>query len=362
MRYHDLPGDQVFIRATPRKRRRSGPLALFAGLALVALAASPAGRAINPSSEIATASIPKIVVVAETPEHRTTLGARNVTLSELVFGAPTATAPSYSAVLGEPILSAALIAPAAAASASEPVQVAVAMPAPLPQPVASEVRQDAVPLPPPNPFRQAAQRTIVARSAAPAPVAQGAGVRDSEPGFLQRLFGAPAEPPSKEPTAMLAYAPVHNEHDTSLPNLSPFRRAPPVEKTAFYVINQGKVYMPDGSQLEAHSGIREKRDDPRYVHMRMKGATPPNTYILRMRERRFHGVEAIRMLPTEPGRMHGRDGILAHSYLLGPNGDSHGCVAFRDYAKFLNAFKRGEVTRMVVVADASSMLAMNGAR
>ena len=47
--------------------------------------------------------------------------------------------------------------------------------------------------------------------------------------------------------------------------------------------------------------------------------------------------------------MFGRDGILAHTYMLGSNGQSNGCVSFSDYDAFLNAYLRGEVTRMVVV-------------
>jgi len=49
--------------------------------------------------------------------------------------------------------------------------------------------------------------------------------------------------------------------------------------------------------------------------------------------------------------MYGRDGILAHSYMLGPNGQSNGCVSFKDYEKFLTAFLDGKVDKMVVVAD-----------
>jgi hypothetical protein len=47
--------------------------------------------------------------------------------------------------------------------------------------------------------------------------------------------------------------------------------------------------------------------------------------------------------------MFGRDGMLAHSYMLGSNGQSNGCVSFSDYPAFLNAFLRGEVDRLVVV-------------
>jgi hypothetical protein len=82
----------------------------------------------------------------------------------------------------------------------------------------------------------------------------------------------------------------------------------------------------------------------------MHGATPPNTYRLTMREKLFHGVEAVRLTPVGEGNMFGRAGILAHTYMLGPNGQSNGCVSFKDYSKFLAAFKRGEVERMVVVA------------
>ena len=47
--------------------------------------------------------------------------------------------------------------------------------------------------------------------------------------------------------------------------------------------------------------------------------------------------------------MYGRDGILAHTYMLGPNGQSNGCVSFKDYDAFLHAYLRGEVDRIVVV-------------
>ena len=119
---------------------------------------------------------------------------------------------------------------------------------------------------------------------------------------------------------------------------------------AIYDISAGVVIMPNGERLEAHSGIGKMADNPRFVHVKMNGPTPPNTYKLSMREKRFHGVEAIRMTPIGDDPMHGRTGILAHSYLLrGRAGQSHGCVAFKDYQRFLKAFKAGHVTHMVVV-------------
>jgi Protein of unknown function (DUF2778) len=119
---------------------------------------------------------------------------------------------------------------------------------------------------------------------------------------------------------------------------------------AVYDIAAAKVYMPDGSVLEAHSGIGKMVDNPRYIDVKMGGPTPPHTYDLKMRETRFHGVEALRMLPVDGKNRNGRTGILAHSYLLrGGRAESHGCVAFKDYARFLKAFKQGKVKQLVVV-------------
>ncbi len=119
--------------------------------------------------------------------------------------------------------------------------------------------------------------------------------------------------------------------------------------TAIYDISSGVVHMPNGEKLEAHSGIGKMRDNPDYVHVKMRGSTPPSSYTLTMREARFHGVEAIRLTPENGVNPHGRDGLLAHTYMLAKRGESNGCVVFRDYSRFLAAFKRGEVKRMVVV-------------
>lgn len=130
---------------------------------------------------------------------------------------------------------------------------------------------------------------------------------------------------------------------------------------AIYDISAAVVHMPNGEKLEAHSGLGHMKDNPKYAHRRMKGPTPPNVYNLRMREKRYHGVEAIRMLPTNHKMMKGRDGILAHTSLVRGTNGSHGCVAFKNYDKFLKAFKRGEVKKIVVVprmSEAKTYLAM----
>jgi len=87
----------------------------------------------------------------------------------------------------------------------------------------------------------------------------------------------------------------------------------------------------------------------RLVDQRMVGATPPNVYDLKPREKLFHGVAALRMTPVGENEMHGRTGLLVHSYMLGPNGDSNGCVSVKDYDRFLAAYQNGEVKRLVVV-------------
>jgi hypothetical protein len=119
--------------------------------------------------------------------------------------------------------------------------------------------------------------------------------------------------------------------------------------TAVYDISARAVYLPSGTKLEAHSGLGGLMDNPAHVDQRMVGATPPNVYDLKPREKLFHGVAALRMTPVGENEMHGRTGLLVHSYMLGPNGDSNGCVSIKDYDRFLAAYTSGEVKRLVVV-------------
>jgi hypothetical protein len=123
----------------------------------------------------------------------------------------------------------------------------------------------------------------------------------------------------------------------------------PDRHTAVYDIEAHTVYLPDGDRLEAHSGLGRRLDDPRYVSEKNRGPTPPNVYDLVLRSEPFHGVRAIRLNPVGEGDMFGRDGMLAHTYMLGPSGQSFGCVSFRDYHAFLQAFLEGEINRLVVV-------------
>ena len=126
--------------------------------------------------------------------------------------------------------------------------------------------------------------------------------------------------------------------------------------TAVYDISARAVYMPNGAKLEAHSGLGSRMDNPAHVDERMVGSTPPNVYDLKPRERLFHGVPALRMTAVGENDTLGRSGLLVHSYMLGPNGDSNGCVSIREYDRFLKAYRSGEIRRLVVVPSLSEGL------
>jgi len=128
-------------------------------------------------------------------------------------------------------------------------------------------------------------------------------------------------------------------------------------QTAVYDLSAHALYLPNGMVLEAHSGMGSLRDDPDHVDRRMVGATPPATYDLKPREALFHGVAALRMTPTGGATIFGRAGLLVHPYMLGPLGDSNGCVSVRNYERFLKAYTDGEVTRLVVVPNLSGATA-----
>ncbi len=215
---------------------------------------------------------------------------------------------------------------------------------------------DGVPLPGERPRLRAARTELprtetariepVVRPAAPAPV-PAAPVRTS-------LFGK-ASTPAPQARTQLAYAPQSGDTDSSPQSRlfgSTFTRHR--DRVAIYDISAATVYMPNGERLEAHSGMGYMRDNPRYVNQKNRGPTPPHTYDLRLRESRFHGVQAIRLTPVDGANLYNRDGLLAHTFMLRNRGDSNGCVVFKDYNRFLTAFKRGEVTKLVVVAHMPS--------
>jgi hypothetical protein len=203
-------------------------------------------------------------------------------------------------------------------------------------------------------------------SAAAEPVSTRQAERAHDVAMLPRR--APDERPSQaqRPSAAAAAKPAEMQVASADPNdssgLNFFKRLLPEPShntptwlpgadahTAVYDIEAHTVYLPNGERLEAHSGLGSSLDDPRRVNEKARGPTPPNVYQLTMRGDLFHGVRALRLNPVGGSKMFGRDGILAHTYMLGPSGQSFGCVSFKDYQEFLKAYERGEIDRLVVV-------------
>ena len=187
----------------------------------------------------------------------------------------------------------------------------------------------------PAKVQRVAAAAATPRAAARPAVAQATSKRPQDGRFQLASASATSLPLSYAPTDPVKGSKPLADADTS--------------RTAIYDITSQTVYLPNGRRLEAHSGLGDHMDDPRYVNMKMTGPTPPNVYDLKMREAPFRGVRALRLVPTDNSKMYGRAGILAHSYLLGPSGASNGCVSFSDYDAFLDAFQRGEINRLVVV-------------
>ena len=127
-------------------------------------------------------------------------------------------------------------------------------------------------------------------------------------------------------------------------------------ETAVYDISAHAVYLPNGSVMEAHSGMGNLRDDPEHVNVPNTGATPPAMYSLKPREASFHGVAALRMTPAEGSDIGGRSGLLVHSYMLGVNGDSNGCISIRDFDRFRKAYDDGQFTHIAVVPSVKAMI------
>src|SRR6516225_90103 len=299
--------------AAPRsyRSRRYAP-----GL-LAALLPTPSPNQIN----LAGARGDKLVVVAKRGDKlvilKPSLLAANVAISlfdpRSSFGSSTATFTNSTSLRGD------------APTRSLPLAVAGNAPDIPPMPSRDERVAQKVVLPMPRPASapQIAADTLPAKPSILATI-------------FQKLFGKPA--PVK-----LAYAAAD---DAGL-GVGGARYD---QWTAVYDISAHIVYMSDGTQLEAHSGLGSWLDDPNHADEKMRGVTPPNVYNLGLREELFHGVRALRLIPQDEGKMFGRAGLLAHSFLLGPNVDSNGCVSIRNHDAFLQAYLNHDVKRLVVVA------------
>jgi hypothetical protein len=216
-----------------------------------------------------------------------------------------------------------------------PVQVAQGAPSPVTKPAES----------PPAKNISASVRVMAQRAKA---AVMSMAVAE-KPTMVEKLWGKP-----QSQASLLAYASADASITGSLgriQNPALGGSAPYDRSTAVYDISARTVYLPDGTRLEAHSGLGSRLDDPRYAHVRMQGVTPPHIYELTPREALFHGVAALRLTPVGGEEaIFGRTGLLAHTYMLGPNGDSNGCVSFKDYSAFLNAYRYQGIKRLAVVA------------
>jgi hypothetical protein len=223
--------------------------------------------------------------------------------------------------------------PAQTGPAILPLSPQVAEVVPIPAPRPAELRQLQVAASP-------SRREVALASAALEPEP-----KPKKPSIFEKLFGRPAD------GLQLAFAAPDGGVTSDGESLTLGRMPRYDQFTAVYDISARTVYLPDGTKLEAHSGLGKMMDDPRYADRKMRGVTPPHTYDLSLRERPFHGVEAIRLKPVGgEDKIYGRTGLLAHTYMLGPNGDSNGCVSFRNYSAFLRAYKSGQIKRLAVVA------------
>jgi hypothetical protein len=270
-----------------------------------------------------------------------------------VFAALTVPAPLSSAPVNLPLGPSLTFADRFAASSPQGQasrQAEARTPSQVSPPAPTRQVAEIAPLPPTRPaaLRSQAVRDRVREMTQGAKAAVLAAVEE-KPTIFEKLFGK-----LKSAGSSLAFASADASVTGSLgptQNSALGGSVPYDRSTAVYDISAHTVYMPDGTKLEAHSGLGSRLDDPKFVHVKMSGATPPHVYDLEPRESLFHGVPALRLTPIGGDEaIFGRTGLLAHTYMLGPNGDSNGCVSFKDYNAFLNAYKNGEIKRLAVVA------------
>jgi len=342
----------------PRSKRRN----LFPTALLVAISMSPLAYFVDfqhRSDELSVESVSSIAVSAPSEASATVFDATMVDPTPAMKAEALRFAHNapLQAAFRSPVQRHASIAPVAlpvpeTPAEPAPVQTSAAITQSIPAPVPLPVPRPADLMPP-----KSAPSAQVASAPVRAPMAQRTAVAVSAPvsapadnrSFMEKLFGIkPASPPD----AALRYASLGDSTGSIAPT-SRFVPSPDTGGggTAVYDISAQVVIMPNGERLEAHSGLGDMMDNPRHVNVRMKGATPPGTYVITEREKLFHGVRALRLTPVGgSAAIYGRDGILAHTYMLGPRGDSNGCVSFRNYDRFLQAYLRGEVKRLVVTA------------
>jgi hypothetical protein len=367
-----------------RSSRKASPQRFFGGAAIACLVLGCSwtvysnifAASVYPSLGSPNYDVPVINRAATFAERTAPLAARESQLAQLepppVVSAPTAISSELTLSFEERFAASAPdgVEPTPQAVASKPVEAPklAALPRPVETPKLAEISKPKTAAPQPAPVQVAA----IAPAPAPPPSATHqakvpvGSVRDmaqrakaavmsiasagDRPSIVEKLWGKP-QPHS----GLLAFASADASVTGSLgPSQNPaLGGSQPLydRSTAVYDISAHMVYLPDGARLEAHSGLGSELDDPRSARIRMRGVTPPHLYDLTPREALFHGVPALRLNPVGgEGTIYGRSGLLAHTFMLGPNGDSNGCVSFRDYNAFLSAYRNQGIRRLAVVA------------
>ncbi len=160
--------------------------------------------------------------------------------------------------------------------------------------------------------------------------------------------------PQKQEKTQLAYAPPSGQTENIQRGLFGrlFGQAAH-NKTAIYDISAATVYLPSGEKLEAHSGIATCATIRAMLTRRC----------VALRHRALISFRCVKAYSTGSKQCVCSQPMVAirttatacwrtHTCCAGQ--DSNGCVVFKDYARFLRAFKRGEVNRMIVVTSMSS--------
>jgi Protein of unknown function (DUF2778) len=348
-------GSRAYDRGSSSRKGLTRSVVGGAGLAFVALACAWSIYANLFGADPVVTAPPAALTAPTTPTASTTPVVPTATTEPtmppidpdtyvLLFDSTYFSSASFGALTGGAPLH---LADLLAAPASSQGAIAMMPDVPTPPPAGRRLVQS-VPLPTPRPLEirapESRNPSLHARAQRNKAVADTA---DDKPTIFERLFGKP-----QTSGQTLAYAAPDGGVSGDGQSITPGRSGLYDRWTAVYDISAHTVYMPDGTKLEAHSGLGSRLDDPGHVHERMRGATPPHIYDLAPREALFHGVRALRLIPVGGENPFGRTGLLAHSYMLGPNGDSNGCVSFRDYNAFLRAYMNREVKRLVVVPRA----------
>ncbi len=325
----------------------------------VVVASLPAAVPVPTAAEIAEALPKQPGAIGQEHPHPLVLASAtpSKSLPDVEHALPTASATQTIAAAAEPALTQQSgLAPASAAPARNESVPAIALPIPSARPERTDgIAVASAELSPSDDGD--AEQVAAAEDpfslvltnpdgSIPLPMARPDGVPGS-------LAAAPAGRSRSAAEPALAYARTDDDDDddSDMPTYKKPLSVPVArDGVAIYDISAGTVYLPGGERLEAHSGLGNMRDNPRYVNQKNRGPTPPHTYDLTLRESLFHGVQAIRLTPIGgQGAVYNRDGLLAHTYMLGKRGDSNGCVSFKDYRRFLAAYRRGEIKRLVVV-------------